>query len=329
MDELILRVLNGTATDFERERLRRWRQERSANEAAFREAEAVWSLTEPETAKEWPAPRARDIAALAETRRAQATPLAARRPRWHRRWSVRAAGVAAAMAAALAAVALGLRLTEPEMAPLAVYSGDDVALATLADGSFVRLAPGSRLEDHSTEDARTVTLEGRAFFAVEHDAARPFEIRTDAGTVRVLGTRFELAGAADSLRVVVVEGVVAVANDSGSVEVPRGSVAYMAGGAAPRSAAADDVYAFLDWPDGLLVYRGTPLVDVAAEVTRRFGRVVRVEDDGLRARRVSGAFSDTAFDAMVESLCVVTGAECVPDGTDMVMRLVGGGEGER
>lgn len=322
VDELILRVLRGTATSSEEERLVRWRGQAAENEAAFREAQAVWRLTAPGGATA-PAPTVRQIARRAEERRRHAVPL----PQRSNRPGRRIAGVAAALAAAIAAVALGVHLWSPGV-PMAVYVAAETPTAVLSDGSFVRLATGSRLEERMLPDRREVVLEGRAFFAVAHDAARPFVVREGSGSVRVLGTRFELSGTADSLRVVVVEGRVEMATGAGAVEVPRGSVGWAAGDAAPRTAVADDVYGLMDWPDGILVYRGTPLTEVAAEVARRFGHPVRVEGDALGSRRVSGAFVEEAFQDVVESLCVVTGATCVPAGDGFVMRPRGTGGAE-
>lgn len=320
MDDLILRVLSGAATPFEEERLGRWRDEAPENEASFREAEAVWRVTAPAPVEVTP-PAAHRIMALAEERRRHAVPLPERR-RLRGRWGV-GVGVAAALAAALAAVALGVHPWSP--VPAVVYTAAETPTALLSDGSFVRLAPGSQLEERMTRDRRSVVLEGRAFFAAAHDAARPFVVRAGAGSVRVLGTRFEVAGTADSLRVVVVEGRVEMASAAGAVEVPHGSVGWAAGGAAPRAVVADDIYGLLDWPDGILVYRGTPLADVAAEVARRFRRPLRVQGDELRTRRVSGAFDEAAFEDVVESLCVVTGASCAPEGAGIVMRASGAG----
>ena len=79
------------------------------------------------------------------------------------------------LAASVAAVGLGIQImgpSEPDL--LAVHeAGDDrVITVTLGDGSFVRLAPGARLDELDVEGRRGVTLEGRAFFAVARDESR-------------------------------------------------------------------------------------------------------------------------------------------------------------
>ena len=171
------------------------------------------------------------------------------------------------MAASVAALALGIRLFLPdEPEPMATHlapEGETVTV-TLQDGSYVRLDGGARLEEWGTEGTRTVTLEGRAFFAVAREEDRPFTVRTGAGEVRVLGTRFEVGPEGeDGVRIVVVEGRVGVTNALGSVEVPAGSMAWMREAAPPVAQVAEDVWALLDWPGGILVFQSTPLARVA------------------------------------------------------------------
>jgi ferric-dicitrate binding protein FerR (iron transport regulator) len=76
----------------------------------------------------------------------------------------------------------------------------EMATARLDDGSVVRLAPRSRLRVSHAAHVRESWLDGEAYFAVAHDKARPFRVRTRAGTVEVLGTRFDLRVAADDAR---------------------------------------------------------------------------------------------------------------------------------
>jgi transmembrane sensor len=238
-----------------------------------------------------------------------------------------------ALAASMVAVTVGLRVIGESsgIAPVASYATDmgESRTVTLGDGSFVRLAPESRLQDWSTDASRRVALSGRAFFAVAHDADRPFTVETEAGAVRVLGTRFELSQSHEDLRAVVVEGRVAVSNDHGAVEVTRGSVATVMGGGAPRSEIPDDVYSLLNWPGGVLVFQGTPLGQAAEEVSRHFGRALVVTGERLKARRISAWFDGETFDEIAESLCVVAGAECTLSDSGVVMRLGSEEEGVR
>ena len=211
------------------------------------------------------------------------------------------------MAASIAAVALGIsiaRSPQPLAEPVATFEADAATAHTvvLDDGSFVRLAPGSRLEQWPAQGERRLSLTGRAFFAVTHDAVRPFTVDVADAQIRVLGTRFEVADVNGGVRAVVVEGRVGVSNAFGSAEAAAGSVARVAAGAAPAVSPVEDVRALLDWPEGLLVFQATPLRDVAAEVGRHFGRTVEVEGMELGELRISAFFEEEVFEEVVQAI---------------------------
>ncbi|HSR42949.1 MAG TPA: FecR domain-containing protein [Longimicrobiales bacterium] len=324
MDELIIRVLTEDATPDEERQLRRWRGEAPENEAHFQGLRQLWDLTSvdgPRTPRT--PPDARVIVQAAEARRRErglpssgsvrSAERASRIP-WSRRWGL-------ALAATLAVLAVGIGVLRQSGGP-ALPGGSFEAEFTgprtvaLEDGSLVRLADGARLARSTDADVRGIRLEGRAFFAVARDEARPFLVRTAAGDARVLGTRFELESAAGSLRAVVVEGRLAVSNESGRAVVQAGSVGRAEAGSPPTAEPSDDVYALLDWPGGVLLFQATPLEQVASEVGRQFGREVEVRGEALPALRISGSFESMAFEEVVGALCEVAGVECevTPDG---------------
>jgi transmembrane sensor len=337
MDSLIIQVLTGSASTFEEERLRRWREEAPENEEYFQEMSAVWALTKPETVVVRSGPPDVDVILQAAGHAASgpspvpgtsaSPPLALtgrdgpslRREKGWMKWGLLAASVAA-VAIGFQAVGLG----GPE--PSAIYqaAGSGTTTFTLEDGSFVRLAEGARLREWLVEGSREVSLEGRAFFAVARDENRPFKVKTSAGTIRVLGTRFQVDATGREAETLVVEGLVRVSNEIGAVEVPAGSVARMKSDEVPTSEPLPDVYGLLNWPEGTLIFQGTPLSQVAVEVSRQFGRSVEVTDAGLANRQVTAWFEGESFEVVTESLCLVTEAICSRSETGVTMRLAPG-----
>ncbi|MGW8268465.1 MAG: FecR family protein, partial [Longimicrobiales bacterium] len=236
------------------------------------------------------------------------------------------------MAASVAALAMGIRATGfLGPGPLAEYlaPADLPMTVTLDDGSLVRLAAGSRLRIWGAEEIREVSLAGRAFFAVTRDEARPFVVRTGAGEIRVLGTRFEVAEQDRGIRTVVVEGLVSVSNRAGSVAVPAGSLARMRQGEPPLAEVVEDPWRLLDWPDGILVFQETPLSRVAEEVSRHFGRPIVVPDPALGSRRITAWFQGESFDEVAEALCLVVDASCSQGESGVTMRTRGDAGGSR
>ncbi|NJD11667.1 MAG: DUF4974 domain-containing protein [Gemmatimonadetes bacterium] len=335
MDELILQTLRGEATPAVAEQVRRWCAESPENEAYYRSIALVWAATAPAPLAVTAAPADSGyIMAEAERRRAAevsgaagvpgapepraGTPapvlsLAGRRAAGRRWQPALARGLA--LAAGIAALTVSVRLLTMDRGAARSserYAAGVTAPRTvvLGDGSFVRLAANSRIEARSSASERSVTLHGRAFFAVARDAARPFVVRAGGVETRVLGTRFEVAETAGGVRTIVLEGLVGVSNGRGAVTVPAGSLANATNRTTPTVEQARDVRALLDWPGGLLLFQGTPLDQVAREVSSSIGRSVTVEGRALGALRISGSFEQESFEEVVQALCETVGASC-------------------
>ena len=82
----------------------------------------------------------------------------------------------------------------PQMVAVAVGANEQMQQITLEDSSRVWLSAGSRIEypERFDKKHRVVTVEGKTFFEVAHDTLRPFYVKTDAYSVKVLGTSFEI-----------------------------------------------------------------------------------------------------------------------------------------
>ncbi|RMF15246.1 MAG: FecR family protein [Alphaproteobacteria bacterium] len=189
----------------------------------------------------------------------------------------------------------------------------------LADGSTVYLNTASRLSVRLTKGRRMVRLaRGEALFEVSHDASRPFTVRTPAGGVRVLGTRFDVRvdGNGRRMRVAVLEGRVAVhapEDDHQKAAPAKGDdvtdlPTLTAGQAIEVSArrvtriAHVDLAALTAWRDGELVFRQAPLARVVTELNRYLPRKIRIADDAAGALPVTAVFRLEDRDAIVEAL---------------------------
>ena len=85
--------------------------------------------------------------------------------------------------------------------------------------------------------------------------------------------------------------------------LPAGSVALVRGnGVLVRSLALDEAQQLLDWRDGLLVFRDTPLTDVAREFNRYNARKLVIADDTTGALRIGGSFRWDNQDGFVRLL---------------------------
>ena len=307
IETLLLRVLQGEATAGGAGRALRWREASPENEARFRERERLWALL-GEVAPDAPWASGRPRRAIVDIVSGYGPPGRARPARSS---IPTLAGLAAAAAAV---VALGVIRPWRDDGPAAVAAREfatgraEGVTFHLDEGSIVRLGPASRLELRPAHEATEVFLEGRAFFAVAKGYGRRFVVRTPSGEATVLGTRFEVDTRGDDLRIVVVEGKVTVTREGRTVEVAEGEVGVAAAGAEPQVQRVDNVHELLDWMGRSLVFRDTPLDQVAREIGHRYGVEVRLADGALAARTVTAAFTDQSLDHVLDVVCRVVDA---------------------
>lgn len=171
----------------------------------------------------------------------------------------------------------------------------------LVEGSVVNLNAVSRVEVRFDETQRDIKLpRGEATFKVAPDSARPFRVHTPGAIVEAVGTQFNVYVRPDgTTTVTVLEGKVKISSpghDGG-----RGNVSPMplaAGGEATvrpdgrieREEHADVVEA-VAWQQRKLIFKRTPLEDMAAEFNR-YNKATRIRLEGFEpgSFRFSGAF---------------------------------------
>jgi len=336
VDELILAALQGIITRPDAARLDAWRRASLDNEEHFQAMSRLWvasagpdpleaTVGAPPTLKgllrpfrpadresrpvtgEWPSKEWREA-----DRGRRRGPSASRRGVALVRWG------AALSAAAVLLFMVGRWSGQPSV-PAAVGTlsasefttdAEEMATARLGDGSVVRLAPQSRLHVAPGGTKREVWLDGEAFFAVARDTAHPFAVRTRAGTVEVLGTRFNLRVVGSELQLVVTEGSVALSSGVHRRVIKAGEVASVSDGGEPRVERPESVDSLLTWKRGFLSFQRTPLSQVARELEQQYGVRVLLPDSTLAQRTVTAWFTNQSFDHVLSAICRTVDAHC-------------------
>ena len=301
MDGLIERSLRDEATEAELETIAAWRSASNANEQVYRQTVRLIAAARELSRRTTLAtpPTAADL--LAVGTRAAGPPLRSRAGRWFP-WAVAAAAVLVA----------GLNVRHPSRtegwSPAEIVTGQhEMTTVRLGDGTVVRLAPSTRLQVGGN---REVMLEGHAYFAVTRGLDEPFLVRTRAATARVLGTRFELDTDAETLRLLVLEGRVALEAPENSVEVTAGEQTAVRDRAAARPTRVADPDAAMTWLGSLLVFQGMPLRGVVQEIQNRYGVRVLVGDSALLDETITAMFTDRSIEDVVGVICSVLAAPC-------------------
>lgn len=216
----------------------------------------------------------------------------------------------------------------------------------LADGSTIDMNSRSRVRVNFSPSGRDVELlQGQALFSVAKDKVRPFVVHSDDTQVRAIGTRFDVYRKATGTVVTVVEGRVAVSNDSiiPSTSEVRPEIQSRPGAVAAKPIAradpsiielaagqqltltqaeikiptAVDVTAATAWTQKQIIFRDAPLTEVVEEFNRYNTRKMRIADPDILSIRISGAFSSTDPTSLLRALDLM-GAFSIQETSDEV-----------
>lgn len=208
----------------------------------------------------------------------------------------------------------------------------------LPDGTQVRLNAGSSLDypKQFNGSTRDVYLTGEAYFDVVKDKHKPFLVHTNAFTVKVLGTVFNVRAYADEDSAVasLIQGAVEVqlGNNSGRVVALRPneklSVATPVDEQqvpdiepskniktqhqinirkAPVTTLADSTIAETAWVDNKLVFKNTSFETIAGSLEKWFGTPIRFSSNDKKQLNLTGTFDGESLDEILHAF-QLTGA---------------------
>ncbi len=239
--------------------------------------------------------------------------LAARRPAPRRQW-LPAYRVAAAVALLVCALAAGwwLSLRFGRVTYATPY-GQTLRL-TLPDGSRVVLNANSELAVPRHWPAgrdRQVWLRGEAYFEVKKDPARtPFSVHADQLEVQVLGTSFDVLNRRHKNQVVLKEGSVRVKLPAQrDVLMQPGELLELAPAAPQASKRKVNPDHYKAWLDKKIVFKGTPLREVAQTIEDLYGYQVEFRDPALAEKQVTALLPMDNLDGLLLGLGATFGLD--------------------
>jgi transmembrane sensor len=180
----------------------------------------------------------------------------------------------------------------------------EIRTVVLADGSEVDVDSGTSFDVDAGD--RTVTLyTGRIHVAVRPDPEHPFTVVAGGGSIRALGTAFDVRRDGERTSVVVTEHAVRVTysyrGQLQSAELGVGNMVSF-GPTGLGEARKVDVAALTAWRRGELIFNGRPLGDVVAEMDRyQRGKMV-VLDSGIGRLPVTGRFETADAEPFFKSI---------------------------
>jgi transmembrane sensor len=185
---------------------------------------------------------------------------------------------------------------------------------TLTDGSTVEVAPATELSVRMEAKQRLIKLaRGQAYFHVAKNPRRPFIVDAGSTIVTAVGTAFDVARSGEGVTVTVVEGKVAITREDSRAQRPAAKPAQpenfllradeqavLTPSTAEAPVRSVNGAAEVAWTGGNLVFTDETL----AEVVRRFNlynqKQIRILDQQLASRRVSGIFKASDPESLIE-----------------------------
>lgn len=164
----------------------------------------------------------------------------------------------------------------------------------LADGTYIHLNSDSRIKYPvvftETDSLRQVSIEGEAYFCVAANAQKPFVVHTRHGSIRVLGTRFNVHDYADEEQAVVTlaEGSISyTVEGNGCLLRPNEQAVYgKSTGQLHRRAVDASIYTA--WIDGIFEFNGMPLELIMKQLARWYDVDYRFENPRLKQHQFTG-----------------------------------------
>lgn len=181
----------------------------------------------------------------------------------------------------------------------------------LADGTKVFLNSGTTFRFPTafpSQGNRIVFLNGEGFFDVSKDKKHPFKVNTDALSVQVLGTRFNVNAYdnQEQLDVVLVEGKVAL---STTAEMNKESVQLMPGfkGSLLKEAITIttekvNVKPYIAWMSGTLVFKNSKFENIAKILERNYNVKIIVKNKALNDEKFNATFSNESVESLLNHL---------------------------
>ncbi|MHA7864944.1 FecR family protein [Flagellimonas marinaquae] len=184
---------------------------------------------------------------------------------------------------------------------------------TLEDGSVVMLNAGSTMIYPSSfkgAKRREISVTGEAYFQVAKNPDKPFIVRTSKMDTQVYGTIFNVSAyPEDNINaVVLVEGSVGVGTDLGeSLEgaqmlKPSQKASSILGEGNKFLIEDVDVYPYISWTKGILVFENEPMGKIIKRLERQYGIQIDNRFVQLEERRFTGMFDEESIDRVLRTI---------------------------
>jgi ferric-dicitrate binding protein FerR (iron transport regulator) len=212
------------------------------------------------------------------------------------------------------------------------------SVVQLTDGTEVHLNYASKIKYPRVfrGNTRIVQLEGEGYFDVAHNPEKPFIVNAGEVQVKALGTAFNVHAYPEdgTISTSLIEGKVVLEKEFDSNQtrvigemVPGQHVTFHTSSGKITSS-KEDLYKYIAWKDGKMVFDNEPISGVAAALSRKYNVDIQLADDVKQYTYTVTFFNDPLFlilDLMAETTPITYNAlprRKLPDGSYSKLRIV-------
>lgn len=193
----------------------------------------------------------------------------------------------------------------------------------LPDGSVATLHKGASISIGDFDEAREVTLSGKAFFEVERNPDMPFTVSTSGALVEVLGTSFVVNApeTSSSVEVMVSTGKVALAQNPSifgqnamKINLEKGEMGIVKYGekGIKKQIIPDDNY--LAWKTRVIAFKRASLEEVSRTMEDVYGVSYQFENPTLGQCNLTAKFNKKSADEVADIIAETFGFTYVISG---------------
>ena len=293
-ENMIIRVLQKTATSQEIETLNKWLLQNEENIHLFYQMQEIWDLSQPMTdndvTRSWNK-MYRKLPSVKPAGKRKAIAFHAGR------WGKYAAALLIGFIAA--AVWFGLQQDTPVKETIVrynmVYNHQGTQKIVLPDSSTVWLGSNSNLSypEHFGDGKRLVNLEGKAYFDIRSRNGQAFMVQSDNTEVEVTGTEFEVENTGDNNIITLVSGTISVTgrNADGSESDHVSMIAGQQVRVDKHNGSMEVVdiltYDYAAWKDGTYRFNDEPIEQIARLLSLHYHIDIHISPE-LKGKRFTG-----------------------------------------
>lgn len=293
-DDLLVKYLLEEASEAERTEVQQWVEQNADNKKYFEHFRLIWehskSLAAESTIDTNAAWQRFQHKVATNEQATKVIPLTGRLNTWVR--------IAAVLLVMLGAGLATYYYNVQNNAMIALHSQNTILTQTLPDGSIVTLNKNSSISypKHFKGNTRDITLEGEAFFNVTPDKSKPFIIKVDDVSVRVVGTSFNIKNTAAKTEVIVETGIVEVTKKKLGVTLNPKEKAIVEKGKAEfsKETNTDELYNYYRTRE--FICNATPLWRLADVLSEVYKVNIVIADDKLKNLPLTTTFHDESLD---------------------------------